>query len=478
MDVTKIAFNQFIGLKIFDKSGYLLMLNNHMAKKKSTSILFNSVKNNNEYNTSYPLTPSQWAKFKVDKDFDLFKDEKDFSIYIQIPFCENFCKFCEHTILKKNKDYEQEYLDILEQDIAKFNDSNSGMLHGFDIGGGTPTSLEPESFKRLMKIAVKTVAVYPKTDDYEPSIEASFRTLDGEKLKYIKEAGFNRISLGVQTVNTKILEACARGISQLDQMKECMDLISKHGISKRNLDFMYGLPGQTEQDIENAIEAIEILYPEHVTLYEMRYNNIQRESENTYTKQELYNQYDQHYNALRSLGYHARFGQNTFSRVNDMGLSSYIKHRMMNDVSYKGFGIAAQSKSKTGLSYNIGKTHKEDIGCSSKEISAKYFSEGTFEHGDKYLLPKDEMVAKYFALSMYLGEADIKIMDGIACCSFLDKFKDEIDFLMKNKLIEVKNNQHNTVLRLTTKGFKYYGGVVSMFYSNDAKEIVASKTNN
>ena len=77
------------------------------------------------------------------------------------------------------------------------------------------------------------------------------------------------------------------------------------------------------------------------------------------TKDELYNSYSFLYNSLCDLGYYARFGQNTFSkRANDIGVSSYLRERMMNAGAYKGFGISAQSMSRNGVSYNIGKLKK------------------------------------------------------------------------------------------------------------------------
>lgn len=102
------------------------------------------------------------------------------------------------------------------------------------------------------------------------------------------------------------------------------------------------------------MKAIEILNPEQVTLYELRTNMIREPS--YLSKDELYYAYRCLYEGLIALGYHARFGQNTFSKyIADHGVSSYLRSRMLDGVAYKGFGLSAQSMNNEGISYNIGK---------------------------------------------------------------------------------------------------------------------------
>ena len=96
---------------------------------------------------------------------------------------------------------------ILEKDINKFIDNHTKItLYGLDIGGGTPTCLENEAFNHLMIICKKIMNNLELVEDFEPSIEGTFETIDKEKLEKIYNAGFKRISLGIQTMNLDILK--------------------------------------------------------------------------------------------------------------------------------------------------------------------------------------------------------------------------------------------------------------------------------
>lgn len=417
--------------------------------------LFNKAKDSSICNTSYPLNKESWKEYKSLNE-DLFSNEKELSFYIHIPFCKSLCSFCEYIKYKKDSNLEKEYLNILEKDINKFIETHTiEKLYGFDIGGGTPTSLDIDNFKKLMNIS-KTINKLPHIKDYEPSIEATFNTIDEEKIRLINETGFKRISLGIQTTNTKILLENNRDIINIDRIKEIVTLIQKYNL-KVNLDLMYGLPNQTKEDIKNVIKIIEIINPNQVTLYEMRYNMVNIKPK--FTKEELYEFYNEFFNSFINLGYIAEFGQNTFSKTNDLGLSSYLKYRMIENIPYKGFGIAAQSKSNIGLSYNIGKN-----GLSFKECSIKE----TYYEEDKYILPPSELLAKYISISLYYGKFKLSIMENIIKEKPLIKYKKEFEYLLKNNYIEIKDD----IISLTKKGFKYFGAVGALFYSNKSKEIV------
>ena len=144
---------------------------------------------------------------------------------------------------------------------------------------------------------------------------------------------------------------------------------------------------------------------------------------------------------------------NTFSLVDDYGLSSYLQHRMMKNGSYKGFGIAAQSKNDTGLSYNIGKNGESLKSCLSKK---------TFEKdGDSYKLPPRELLSKYVAISGYCGMIDLSVMEKILHSDPNVVYKNELSFLLNNNYIK----KNGTMICLTPKGFLHYGAVLSLFYN-------------
>lgn len=426
---------------------------------------FDFAQNNYLCNTSYPLSKSNWEVYK-NNDIDLFEDEKDLSFYIHIPFCKSLCAFCEYVKYPINTiSNQKEYINILRKDVYSFLDKHKDIkLYGFDIGGGTPTALDDDIFIELMDIYADVIKKCHLVDDFEASIEGTFATLNEKKIKIIKETGINRISLGIQTSNAKILEKNNRYNGSLNEMVEIINIIKRYGISKVNLDLMYGLQNQTEEDLKETLNDIRTLNPEQVTLYEMRYNMVK--INNCIDREKMYKNYIYLYTELIKMGYYADFGQNTFSKDKlDRGVSSYLRYRMINNISYKGFGISAQSKSKKGISYNIGKTLKKFDDC---------LKNNSFSTEDNYLLPSDEMLAKYITISLYYGKFNIDIMKDIIEKNPFEEYKDEFTFLLDNNYIVIDNN----IVSLTKSGFKYYGAIGALFYSKNVKEWLIHNESN
>lgn len=324
--------------------------------------LFQSRKNDPRWNTSYPLNPSDWEAYRVPGPLSFKKDHR-LSFYIHIPFCKQLCSFCEYTrMLCPDDNIQRNYLLAVANDIERFKQQYQDItLLGFDIGGGTPTSLSEKNFSLLMQIYQTAISGLKMDDKYEPSIEGTFNTLSETKLEMMSKYGFHRLSLGVQSSCSSVLNQHLRGHSSEAMMASWMTKAWDIGIKKVNLDFMYGLQGQDESTICKDLNLISRLNPQQVTLYELRTNMIQ--SKEIPNKEILYDQYTQYYEGLISIGYKARFGQNTFSLdAADEGVSSYLRERMLNGAAYKGFGLSAQSMSFSGIAYNVGKP----CGCNAK----------------------------------------------------------------------------------------------------------------
>ena len=168
--------------------------------------LYEKRKNDPLWNTSYPLSPKDWEQYRVNAQLP-FENEEELSFYIHIPFFFFFCSFCEYTKMRcPDNDIQECYLRAIQSDINKFKELNSKfVLRGFDIGGGTPTSLSDNNFRLLMQIYNLAVANLKVSDDYEPSIEGTFGTLTDEKIRIIAQSNIHRLSLGIQSTNNEVL---------------------------------------------------------------------------------------------------------------------------------------------------------------------------------------------------------------------------------------------------------------------------------
>ena len=412
--------------------------------------VYESRKNDPRWNTSYPLSPGDWARYRVAGPLP-FDNERCLSFYVHIPFCKQLCSFCEYTrMLCPDEKQQNSYIHTVISDIKLFKQQHPNLvLQGFDIGGGTPTSLSDDGFSFLMKEYKDVLSGLELTADFEPSIEASFDTLSESKIKAIANSGIRRLSLGVQTSCDAVLNKLNRNGVGEQRMREWLSMAWNCGISKVNLDFMYGLKGQNAVTIEMDLALVEKLKPQQVTLYELRTNMLA--NKDMPSKQTLFDNYSQYYRGLLSLGYQAPFGQNTFS-VNgvDMGVSSYIRHRMKDAAPYKGFGISAQSMNRKGVSYNVGKNGFQKTLLNCRSFGEEY----------TYQLPEAEIAAKYVAISAYSGAFSTSVLSSLLHKDARQTFCEQLDFCFGNNLLQQKGD----LIQITEKGFEHFGAVFSLFY--------------
>ena len=409
-----------------------------------------------QYNTSYPLAPEHWHPYRSAEPLHY---GSEVSIYLHIPFCPQLCTFCEYTrMATPEEEVQSHYVQTLLKELREFGEQhNDLMLEGFDIGGGTPTALSPKLLEELVHgyhdfLQNKNIAT-----DFEPSIESTFQTATEEKLQLIARAGIKRLSLGVQSSSTELLRNHARRLEQEDVMQHVLSSAHDAGIHKVNLDFMYGLPGQSTESIIADLELVRTLAPEQVTLYELRTNMIHLPARTAEHRTRAYKTW---YCGLQELGYRAPFGRNTFSlNPADEGCSSYLRKRMFNGTPYRGFGVSAQSMGINGVSYNSGKNMRG-------EALRRCVAAQSYSPQDVYHLPPTELAAKYIAVAGYSGEFSLSTASRILNRNAGEYYAEAIQFCLDHELLEAIPDN---ILRITHEGFKHIGAVFSLFYSPTSK---------
>lgn len=418
--------------------------------------LFEERKNNPIWNTSYPISPADWAGYRVPHPLS-FASDKELSFYIHIPFCKHLCSFCEYTrMVCPSEEIQSKYIQTIDKEISEFvSDHLDIVLHGFDIGGGTPTALSDNNLRLLLKTFGEAKNRLEVSEDFEPSIEATFDTITERKATFIASAGIHRVSLGIQSTDADVLRENHRSNIKVEMMKCTIEMLHQNDIQKVNLDMMYGLKGQTLDTLHKDLQTIKFLAPEQVTLYELRTNMIHECSH--MSKEELYQAYTTLYDRLTALGYYARFGQNTFSKnCSDMGVSSYLRSRMLEGVAYKGFGISAQSMSSYGVSYNTGK--------SSNNLHVLIGTDNFIEEFTYELSPQ-ELASKYIAIGAYSGSFSLRRLTRILECDANLYYRKQLEFCIAEGYIEIQGDR----VYVTANGFKYYGTIFSLFYSPEGK---------
>lgn len=222
--------------------------------------------------TSYPTAP-EWESLQsetyAEKLKKLAKSEAPLSLYFHIPFCKTMCLYCGCSVLLNRKpENEERYVDYLfkEIDLVCSYLGTKREVSQIHFGGGTPTKLSIPLFGRLFE---KINAAFEIDYTKEVAIEIDPRTVmedEGEKLKFLRELGFNRVSFGVQDTNPKVQEAVKRRQS-LEMTQWTFQLARTLGFSGINIDLIYGLPFQTTETFEETISHILEMHPDRIAFF-------------------------------------------------------------------------------------------------------------------------------------------------------------------------------------------------------------------
>ena len=191
---------------------------------------------------------------------------KPTSAYVHIPFCTQICYYCDFSkVFIKNQPVDS-YLEHL---IEEYHSYNIKKLRTLYIGGGTPTALSaPQLAFLLEKLTDKLDLSYLE----ELTIEANPGDLDEEKIAVLKDSPVNRVSLGVQTFNDRMLKQIGRSHSEKDIYENIANL-KKAGFDNISIDLIYALPKQTMDDVKtNVAKAIALDIP-HMSLYSLILEN-------------------------------------------------------------------------------------------------------------------------------------------------------------------------------------------------------------
>ncbi len=192
--------------------------------------------------------------------------KKPTSAYVHIPFCTQICYYCDFSkVFIKNQPVDS-YLEHLLEEFQSYDIQKLRTLY---IGGGTPTALSASQLEVLLKGLTENLDLSVLE---ELTIEANPGDLDADKIAVLKNSAVNRVSLGVQTFDDKMLKKIGRSHLEKD-IYENIDRLKLAGFDNISIDLIYALPGQTmEQVKENVAKAIGLDIP-HMSLYSLILEN-------------------------------------------------------------------------------------------------------------------------------------------------------------------------------------------------------------
>ena len=374
--------------------------------------------------------------------------EKELGIYIHIPFCKQKCYYCDFVSFSNKEEYIEKYVETVKREIDSYDLSNYNITTIY-IGGGTPSRIPSEKIQEILeKIKQKIPKNQTKWEDIEITIELNPGTVDEEKIKKYKEIGINRLSIGLQSTNNKLLKEIGR-IHTFEDFKNTYNLVKKVGFENINVDLMIGLPNQTISDVKESLNEIIKLNPTHVSVYSLiveentKMEQLINNKELQLPDEELERQmYWYVKNTLELNGY------NHYEISNFAKKGKESKHNLncWEQKEYIGLGLAAYSY-LNGIRYG----NTSDI---EKYINVRDFlNSSELEESGIRIVDEVQSLEDKRKEYMLLG---LRKIDGVSIQNFKEKFVENPIFLFRKELEKLVNEKLITIdgdsIKLTNKG--------------------------
>ncbi len=194
-------------------------------------------------------------------------ESKSFALYLHIPFCRRKCPYCDFYSVTEVIS-EDRYLSALERELELWLEvlPAEAEFVTFYAGGGTPSLCSPKFYGKLFEKLSRRLKFRPK----ELTLEANPEGLSLQRLKEYASAGFNRISVGVQSLTERGLRILGR-LHGVKQAVSAVQWATDAGFETVSVDLIYAWPTQTLKELERELELVLALRPHHISCYELTY---------------------------------------------------------------------------------------------------------------------------------------------------------------------------------------------------------------
>ena len=395
---------------------------------------------------------------------------KDIGLYIHIPFCKKKCNYCDFVSFANSEEKIEEYINCLICEIKEvaenvkfqFQQKKGDLVNvrSIYLGGGTPSYIDSKYIKQILNTIRNSydfvmAGLIDKQEQFpEITIEINPGTVTEEKLKDYKYSGVNRISIGMQATQNRLLTQLGR-IHSYQEFKTTYLLARKIGFNNINIDFMIGLPNQTIENIKESLQKIKKLNPEHVSVYSLivEENTIlsKQIEEGTLKLLEENKEREMYWtvkNFLEENGYN-HYEISNFAKPNRES-----RHNMdcWNQKEYFGFGVAAHSYVDNIRFSNITDLNSYIENYKHNEPEKNF----VFHEKENYL----DTMKEY----LLLGFRKIK---GVSKKDFENKFQLPIESIFKLELEELKEKglilENEDTYYLSDKGIDFANLVFEKF---------------
>jgi putative oxygen-independent coproporphyrinogen III oxidase len=193
-----------------------------------------------------------------------------FSLYIHIPYCISKCPYCDFNSHVVAEIPEAKYVDALLRELEYYGEKQAWRgrtVQSIFFGGGTPSTFNPASIGKLL---AWLAATFPINADCEITMEANPGTVDAANFAGYRDAGVNRISVGVQSFQPRLLKFLGR-IHDTDEAKKALNVVKQAGFENFSFDLIYANPGQTLAELANDLDTALEFHPPHLSAYNLTF---------------------------------------------------------------------------------------------------------------------------------------------------------------------------------------------------------------
>ena len=378
-------------------------------------------------------------------------EKQPLGLYIHIPYCIHKCGYCDFNSHPIKHDEMDHYIDALVAEMKHYAKiySNTNIIKTIFLGGGTPTTLTVNQLERILKECVKEFKVAP---DAEITIEANPATIDIEQMKSIRQTGYNRISIGVQSFDKTELKLLDRAHGP-EEVHSTVDCARKAGFDNLSLDLMFAIPNQSLSSWESNLDKALEKNPEHLSTY-----NLTIEQGTAFSKLQSNGKL-----IMPEDGHQLELYKKTIERLTKKGFHHYeisnfarqgkeCKHNITYWENTNTLGLGA------GASSYINGTRFKNINLPAHYIRQVKEKKTAVEHSET-LEPRQAM-----GETIMLG---LRLLQGISIhqferrfqVSFINLFKNIIHSLKEKELILIEDDR----LRLSPKGLFLADSVILEF---------------
>ena len=256
-------------------------------------------------------------------------------IYLHIPYCVKKCDYCDFFSIS-DVSGQSLYFETMHREMEAYRGKNISVDSVF-IGGGTPSVADAGEIARLLFWAREIFSFEPDT---EITIELNPKTFDEEKLKIYREAGVNRISMGLQSANNDELKKLGR-IHTVEEFLHSYELLCKMGFLNINTDVMYGLPDSSQKTLERTLSFLKTLDCQHISAYALTLAEDSKMYQRGYQFPDDDGVYEQYQLVCEMLGNYRHYEISNFVKMGKSPCRHNLKYWQR--VPYLGFGAAAHS---------------------------------------------------------------------------------------------------------------------------------------